>query len=70
MKQSLDTFRQNSAGFDRVSSMVRGSWQDSVANAFYEKIVEPLKAESSSLATAMDDLSETLQALKQKIDKI
>ena len=70
MRQSINSFRQNTAGFDRVSGMVRGTWQDNVAETFYAEIVEPLKAESSSIATAMDDLSDTLQMLKQQIDSI
>lgn len=70
MKQIINQFRQSTVGFDRASSQVRSTWQDSVAESFYAKIVEPLKEESSSIATAMDDLSNTLEMLKGQIDSI
>ena len=70
MKQSINQFRQSIVGFEHVSSQVRNTWQDSVAESFYAKIVAPLKEESSSIATAMDDLSNTLEMLKGQIENI
>lgn len=70
MKTSINSFRQSSAGFNQVASSVRSTWQDNVAESFYTRIVEPLKEESSSIATAMDDLSNTLEVLKGQIDSI
>lgn len=70
MKSSINRFRQTSSGFNQVAGAVHSTWQDSVAESFYAKIVEPLKEESSSIATAMEDLSNTLEMLKSQIDSI
>ena len=39
MRQSLNNFSQNSTQFGTLSETVRGTWQDSVGDAFYRDII-------------------------------
>lgn len=70
MRQSINNFSQHSNQFGTLSEMVHGTWQDSVGDAFYRDIIQPMKEESSKMLTAMDELYSTLLNLKSEIDKI
>lgn len=70
MRQSINNFTQNSTQFDTLSETVHGTWQDSVGDAFYRDIIQPLKEESSKMSTAMEDLTSTLYRIKEEIDNI
>lgn len=70
MRQSLNNFSQNSTQFGTLSETVRGTWQDSVGDAFYRDIIQPMREESSKMSTAMEDLTSALYRIKEEIDKI
>lgn len=70
MKTAINSIKQSSANFNQIASSVRSTWQDNVAESFYAKIVDPLKEESSSIITDMEDLSNTLEMIKGQIDSI
>ncbi len=70
MRQLLNNFSQNSSQFGTLSETVNGTWQDSVGDAFYRDIIQPMKEESSKMSTAMEDLTSALYRIKEEIDKI
>lgn len=70
MRQSINSFSLQSAQFSTLSETVYGTWQDSVGDAFYRDIIQPMKEESSKMSTAMEDLTSALYRIKEEIDKI
>lgn len=70
MRQSINNFSQKSTQFSTLSEKVHGTWQDSVGDAFYRDIIQPMKEESSKMSTAMEDLTSALYRIKEEIDKI
>ena len=41
---------------------------DSVGDAFYRDIIQPMREESSKMSTAMEDLTSALYRIKEEID--
>ena len=70
MRQSINNFSRQSAQFGTLSDTVHGTWQDSVGDAFYRDIIQPMKDESTRMTTAMEDLTSELYRIKKEIDKI
>lgn len=70
MRDSINNFRQGSGQLDQTADSVRTSWRDGIADNFYRDIVTPMKEESTAMAAAMDDLTETLEMIKDKIEEI
>lgn len=70
MRQSINRYIQQNNQFGTLSETVRGTWQDSVGDAFYRDIIDPMKDLSSNMITAMEDLSSTLYRIKEEIDRI
>lgn len=70
MRQSLNNFSQHSNQFSTLSETVHGTWQDSVGDAFYRDIIQPIKDESIKMTSAMEDLASSLYQIKAEIDKI
>lgn len=70
MRQSINRYIQQNNQFGTLSEAVHGTWQDSVGDAFYRDIIQPIKEESSKMSTAMEDLTSALYRIKEEIDKI
>lgn len=70
MRQLINKYIQQNNQFGSLSETIHGTWQDSVGDAFYRDIIQPMKEESSRMATSMEDLTSTLYRIKEEIDKI
>ena len=70
MKQTINAFRQDNARLKEISSSVRVTWRDNVADAFYRCIVDPLNTEASAMTSSMENLTSTLYNIKEQIDSI
>lgn len=53
-----------------TADAIRATWQDSVGEAFYRDIIQPLKNEESGMEAAMETLLSKLEQLKTQIEAI
>ena len=71
MQQTISHFRQEADLLCSISESIHtDGWQDSVGDAFYRDIIQPMKEESSKMSTTMEDLTSALYRIKEEIDKI
>ena len=70
MRQFIMNFKNDTEQFNMIADAIRTSWQDSVGEAFYRDIIQPLKDEEPGMVTAMETLSFSLEQLKTQIDAI
>lgn len=70
MRQSINNFKNNAEQFNMTADAIRATWQDSVGEAFYRDIIQPLKNEESGMEAAMETLLSKLEQLKTQIEAI
>jgi hypothetical protein len=70
MRSSINEYRGNITQFAATADALRPSWPDTVGDAFYRDIIEPLKEEAERLEPAMQALPPKLEQLKIQIDAI
>lgn len=70
MRQSTNNFNNQVAQFSANADAIKASWDDSVGDAFYRDIIQPLKEEAARMEMAMQALPPKLEQLKMQIDAI
>ena len=70
MRQSTINFNNQVTQFSATADTIKTSWQDSVGDAFYRDIIQPLKEAAERLEPAMQALPPKLEQLKTQIDAI